>query len=98
LKSGYVADIEKTIRPDNWPLWTVICLNNIHIVYTLTCVDDEGARGDMALGEELLYQLGPPSESPSIPRIPDSRRDGNGYKPAGFCYPKPVPVKNIYTH
>jgi hypothetical protein len=24
--------------------------------------------------------------------------DGNGYKPAGFCYPKPVPVKNIYTH
>jgi hypothetical protein len=25
-------------------------------------------------------------------------RDGNGYKPAGFCYPKPVPVKNIYTH
>jgi hypothetical protein len=25
-------------------------------------------------------------------------RDGNGYKPVGFCYPKPVPVKNIYTH
>jgi hypothetical protein len=25
-------------------------------------------------------------------------RDGNGYKPAGFCYPKPVPVKNIYAH
>jgi hypothetical protein len=25
-------------------------------------------------------------------------RDGNGYKPAGFCYPKLVPVKNIYTH
>jgi hypothetical protein len=27
-----------------------------------------------------------------------SARDGNGYKPVGFCYPKPVPVKNIYTH
>jgi hypothetical protein len=27
-----------------------------------------------------------------------SSRDGNGYKPAGFCYPKPVPMKNIYTH
>jgi hypothetical protein len=25
-------------------------------------------------------------------------RDGNGYKPAGFCYPKLVPVENIYTH
>ena len=25
-------------------------------------------------------------------------RDGNGYKPAGFCRPKPVPVKNIYAH
>jgi hypothetical protein len=25
-------------------------------------------------------------------------RDGNGYKPVGFCYLKPVPVKNIYTH
>jgi hypothetical protein len=25
-------------------------------------------------------------------------RDGNGYKPVGFCRPKPVPVKNIYTH
>jgi hypothetical protein len=25
-------------------------------------------------------------------------RDGNGYKPVGFCYPKPVPVKNIYAH
>jgi hypothetical protein len=28
---------------------------------------------------------------------PDEYRDGNGYKPAGFRYPKPVPVKNIYT-
>jgi hypothetical protein len=27
-----------------------------------------------------------------------SVRDGNGYKPAGFCRPKPVPVKNIYAH
>jgi hypothetical protein len=25
-------------------------------------------------------------------------RDGNGYKPAGFCRPKPVLVKNIYAH
>jgi hypothetical protein len=25
-------------------------------------------------------------------------RDGNGYKSAGFCRPKPVPVKNIYAH
>jgi hypothetical protein len=25
-------------------------------------------------------------------------RDGNGYKPAGFYRPKPVPVKNIYAH
>jgi hypothetical protein len=25
-------------------------------------------------------------------------RDGNGYKPTGFCRPKPVPVKNIYAH
>ena len=25
-------------------------------------------------------------------------RDGSGYKPAGFCHPKPVPVKNIYAH
>jgi hypothetical protein len=34
-----------------------------------------------------------------LARPPSSRtRDGNGYKPAGFCYPKPVPVKNIYTH
>jgi hypothetical protein len=29
---------------------------------------------------------------------PSPTRDGNGYKPIGFCYPKPVPVKNIYTH
>jgi hypothetical protein len=28
---------------------------------------------------------------------PGGVRDGNGYKPAGFCYPKLVPVKNIYT-
>jgi hypothetical protein len=27
-----------------------------------------------------------------------SSRDGNGYKPAGFCRPKLVPVKNIYVH
>jgi hypothetical protein len=25
-------------------------------------------------------------------------RDGNGYKPARFYRPKPIPVKNIYTH
>jgi hypothetical protein len=25
-------------------------------------------------------------------------RDGNGYKPVGFCRPKPVPVKNIHAH
>jgi hypothetical protein len=25
-------------------------------------------------------------------------RDGNGYKPAGFCYHKLIPVKNIYIH
>jgi hypothetical protein len=25
-------------------------------------------------------------------------RDGNGYKSVGFCHPKLVPVKNIYTH
>jgi hypothetical protein len=25
-------------------------------------------------------------------------RDGNGYKPAGFYRPKPIPVKNIYAH
>jgi hypothetical protein len=25
-------------------------------------------------------------------------RDDNGYKPVEFCYHKPVPVKNIYTH
>jgi hypothetical protein len=24
--------------------------------------------------------------------------NGNGYKPAGFCRPKPVPVKNIYAY
>lgn len=27
-----------------------------------------------------------------------THRDGNGYKPVGFCRPKLVPVKNIYTH
>jgi hypothetical protein len=27
-----------------------------------------------------------------------SSRDGNGYKPTGFCHSKPVPVKNIYVH
>ena len=25
-------------------------------------------------------------------------RDGNRYKPAGFCHPKPVSMKNIYAH
>jgi hypothetical protein len=29
---------------------------------------------------------------------PPATRDGNGYKPAGFCHLKPVPVKNIYAH
>jgi hypothetical protein len=25
-------------------------------------------------------------------------RDSNGYKPTEFCYPKLVPMKNIYIH
>jgi len=28
----------------------------------------------------------------------DALRDGNGYKPARFCHPKPMPMKIKSTH
>jgi hypothetical protein len=44
----------------------------------------------------LRHPGGPPASRQRGPTRPI--RDGNGYKPAGFCRPKPVPVKNIYAH
>jgi hypothetical protein len=47
--------------------------------------------------DDLLYCLSDNKEISVCWEI-GKTRDGNGYKPAGFCRPKPVPVKNIYTH
>ena len=45
--------------------------------------------------QDILNKFGMKDAKPI--KTPMGTRDGNGYKPAGFCRPKPVPVKNIHA-